>query len=40
MKLTQILGKNIALDVKKQVGEEIKEVKLGKRKGQINLSDF
>lgn len=40
MKLTQILGKNIAFDVKKQVGEEIKEIKLGKRKGQINLSDF
>lgn len=40
MKLIQILGKNTAINVKKQVGEEIKEVKKGKRKGQIHLSDF
>lgn len=40
MKLIQILGKNIALGVKNQVGEEVKEIKTGKRKGQINLSDF
>jgi len=40
MRLTQILGKNIAIDVKKQVGEEIKEIKLGKRKGQISLGDY
>tara|TARA_Y100000034_G_scaffold41861_1_gene51396 strand:- start:110 stop:922 length:813 start_codon:yes stop_codon:yes gene_type:complete len=36
-KLAQILGKNIALSVKKQVGQEIKKVLKGKRKGQISL---
>ena len=40
MKLAQIIGRAIALNVKEQVGEEIKEIKPGKRKGQINLSDF
>ena len=37
MKLSQILGKNVALSVKKQVGQETKEVPKGKRKGQISL---
>ena len=37
MKLSQILGKSVALNVKKQVGQEIKEVLKGKRKGQISL---
>jgi helicase len=37
MKLTQILGKQVALSVKKQVGQETKEVAKGKRKGQISL---
>jgi helicase len=36
-KLAQILGQNVALNVKKQVGQEIKEVPAGKRKGQISL---
>jgi helicase len=36
-KLVQILGQNVALNVKKQVGQEIKEVPKGKRKGQISL---
>src|SRR3989338_11625872 len=40
MKLTQLLGKNIALDIKKQVDGEIREVKTGKRKGQISLRDY
>lgn len=40
MKLTQILGHNVALSVKKEVGQEIKEVPLGKRKGQISLGDY
>ena len=40
MKLSQILGKNIALDIKKQVGQEFKEVKEHKRKGQISLRDY
>lgn len=42
--LAQILGKNIALDVKKQVGQNLSEekikVKPNKRKGQISLSDY
>ena len=42
MKLIQILGKNVALDVKKQVGQDFGkiEVKEGKRKGQISLKDY
>lgn len=38
--LAQILGHNIALNVKKQVGEKIEPVKDGKRKGQISLRDY
>jgi helicase len=42
--LTQILGKNVALDIKKQVGQELSEEKVktkeNKRKGQINLEDY
>ncbi|MGV8150535.1 MAG: helicase-related protein [Candidatus Woesearchaeota archaeon] len=42
--LSRLLGKNIALDVKKQVGQEFSEekikVKENKRKGQINLNDY
>ena len=40
MKLSQILGKQVALSVKKQVGEEIKEVPAGKRKGQVSLGKY
>ncbi|MBI2650987.1 hypothetical protein HYX01_00790 [Candidatus Woesearchaeota archaeon] len=40
VKLTQILGKQIALNVKKHLGQEIKEVPEGKRKGQISLRDY
>jgi helicase len=36
-KLTQILGSKVALNVKKQVGQETKEIPKGKRKGQISL---
>jgi len=36
-KLSQILGNKVALNVKKQLGQEIKEVPKGKRKGQISL---
>ena len=39
-KLAQILGQNIALNVKKQVGQEIKEVPSGKRKGQVSLKHY
>lgn len=38
--LEQILGKKIALAVKKQVGEEIEIVPERKRKGQISLKDY
>lgn len=42
--LSRIIGKNVAIDVKKQVGQEFSEekirVKENKRKGQINLNDF
>ena len=40
VKLVQILGKSVALNVKKQVGQEIKEVHSGKRKGQISLGGY
>jgi len=38
--LEQILGRKIALAVKKQVGEEVKEVRERKKKGQISLKDY
>ena len=40
--LVQILGKNIALDVKEQVGQSFKNIKVkeNKRKGQISLNDY
>jgi helicase len=42
--LAQILGRKIAVDVKKQVGQEFSEdkiqIKPNKRKGQISLHDF
>ena len=38
--LSQILGKNVALGIKDQVGEKVEIVKENKRKGQINLKDF
>jgi len=42
MKLIQILGRKIALDVKKQVGQDFDKMKVkeGKRKGQISLEDY
>ena len=38
--LSQILGKAIAEDVKKQLGEEVEEVKEGTRKGQLSVQKF
>jgi len=38
--LTQILGEKTALGVKKQLGQEVKEVPENKRKGQISLKDY
>lgn len=40
MKLSQILGKNTAINLKKQVGQEFRHVKENKRKGQISLRDY
>lgn len=41
-KLAYLLGKNIALNVKKQVGEDYSKIKVKehKRKGQISLKDY
>jgi len=38
--LSQILGKALAEDIKEQVGEEIKEIKKGTRKGQLSIEKF
>ncbi|MGV8141671.1 MAG: helicase-related protein [Candidatus Woesearchaeota archaeon] len=42
--LSQLLGKTVALDIKRQVGQELSEDKIktpeNKRKGQINLDDY
>lgn len=42
--LSRLIGKNVALDVKKQVGQDFSEdkviVKENKRKGQISLNDY
>ncbi|RLF04804.1 MAG: hypothetical protein DRJ64_06390, partial [Thermoprotei archaeon] len=42
VKLAQIIGKKVALDVKKQVGQDFSKVKVkeNKRKGQISLNDY
>jgi helicase len=39
-KLAQILGKQTAMNVKRQMGQEVKEIPSGKRKGQISLEDY
>jgi len=39
-KLIQILGKKTALEIKKQVGEEVKGTPKGKRKGQLSLEKY
>ncbi len=38
--LSQLLGNKIAEDVKKQVGEEIKEIPAGTRKGQLSMRKY
>lgn len=42
--LAQLIGKNVAINIKEQVGEKVKkediEIKENKRKGQISLMDF
>jgi len=38
--LSQILGKAVAEDIKKQLGEEIIEVPKGTRKGQLSMEKF
>mgnify|MGYP002068340897 CR=1 FL=1 len=39
-KVSQLLGPAIAKDIKSQIGEEIEEVKTGKRKGQKSVDDY
>ncbi len=39
-KLRQILGEKIAVSVKQQVGQEVKPIKKGTRKGQLSLSNY
>lgn len=39
-KLKQILGEKMALNLKKQVGQEVEEVRKGKRKGQLGLGKY
>ena len=38
--LSQIIGKAVSLDVKKQLGQEVKEIPKGTRKGQLSLKKF
>ena len=38
--LSQLIGLKIAEDIKKQVGEEVKFISAGKRKGQLSLEKF
>ena len=38
--LSQIIGKAVAADVKKQLGEEVEEVPAGRRKGQLGLGKY
>src|SRR3989338_3989645 len=39
-KLTQLLGEKTALNLKKQIGEDIEKVSKGKRKGQLGLGKY
>ena len=38
--LTKLLGEKTALSVKKQIGQELKEIPENRRKGQISLKDW
>lgn len=40
MTLSQILGKKVAADIKRQMGEKVVEVPKGRRKGQLGLRKF
>ncbi len=42
IKLAQLIGKNTAINVKKQVGQDFSKLKVKqrKRKGQKNIKDF
>ena len=39
-KLTQLIGPRVAKNLKKQLGQEVEEVKKGKRKGQLGLGKY
>ncbi len=38
--LKQIIGEKTAIDIKKQVGQEFKEIPKGKRKGQLSIEKY
>jgi len=38
--LGQLLGNKLALDIKKQLGQEVKEIPKGTRKGQLSLNKY
>ena len=38
--LSQIVGRNVAAGIKKQIGDEVKEIPKGTRKGQLSLSKY
>lgn len=38
--LQQIIGQRVAADIKRQLGEDIKEIPKGKRKGQLSMDKF
>ncbi len=38
--LSQVVGAKTALRIKKQLGQEIKEIPIGKRRGQVSLEKF
>ncbi len=40
LKLVQLIGRKTAIDVKKQLGQDVKEVPKGKRKGQLGLRKY
>jgi len=40
LKLTQLIGKKTAADVKKQLDQDVDEIPAGRRKGQLSLKKY
>lgn len=38
--LSQLVGNKLAIDIKKQIGEDVKEIPKGTRKGQLSMQKF